>query len=107
MRRIVQECTRLRKKIKGRLSARSCAALRGAFALLERGRFCVGFAKPDIREADGIWRLFMPKSRAKYRESEGCARQNATKTKGKSHVKRMRTGKVWARFRCHDVARAA
>ena len=47
----------------------------------------------------------MPKLRAKYRESEGCARQNAAKTKGKLHVKRMRAGKVWARLRCHDVAR--
>ena len=54
MSRIVQECTRLKKKVKGRLSVRSCAALRGVFARLEQRAACVGFAKLGIRETDGI-----------------------------------------------------
>lgn len=37
MSRIVQECTRLKKKVKGRLSARSCAALRGVVVRLGQG----------------------------------------------------------------------
>lgn len=37
MSRIVQECTRLKKKVKGRLTTRSCAALRGVVARLGQG----------------------------------------------------------------------
>ena len=55
MSRIVQECTRLKKKVK-KLFERSklCRLAWSSCAIGGKGRLCVGFAKLGIRETDGI-----------------------------------------------------
>lgn len=55
MSRIVQECTRLKKKVKRSFERSKLRCLAWSSCAIEaRGGFCVGFAKLGICETDGI-----------------------------------------------------